>query len=263
MAPMIGTALGAAGSVALSGVSFATGTSKSVDEATAKLTYNLSAMKATLAYNQSAYDASTTQQRYANTKNSELNSNNTTATNNTNSAVAKNNADTSNNNAADTLNTAITNAKNSADTSNNNALSANGNSLFAAQQAMNVAQQNYEANLADLRRQRAVEVTTPTGNPLPDMRHVRGIQIKIMTQPNDVIKRVGDEFLRYGYRYSVNVDSPDFCLKKMFTFWQGEPIVFGAVPYAAIREITTLFETGITIWSDPDKIGCSIYDNER
>lgn len=88
------------------------------------------------------------------------------------------------------------------------------------------------------------------------------IQIRTM-QPSD-IRRIGDEFLRFGYAYHGYVAYPDFTIMPKFTYWQCSEIFIAnlSIPDAYADQIRYLLIGGVTIWSDPAFIGnTSIYDN--
>ena len=88
------------------------------------------------------------------------------------------------------------------------------------------------------------------------------IQIRTM-QPSD-IRRIGDEFLRFGYAYHGYVAEPDFTIMPRFTFWQCSEIFVSdlSIPDAYADQIRYLLIGGVTVWSNPSFIGnTSIYDN--
>lgn len=192
-----------------------------------------------------------------------------------NKTVTDANVNTSNANATRTANTATANASRSATTAKNNAArtkntgDANADrgrdtSTFANKTGLTTAQANYLAQVQDLNRTAALELTSANGDVTPDTFGLRGIQVRVMTQTPDVIRRCGDAFLRFGYTWHANVETPVLNLKKNFTFWQGTPTLIPEnAPAQAISTIRELFETGVTIWREPDKIGSSIYDNEE
>lgn len=90
------------------------------------------------------------------------------------------------------------------------------------------------------------------------------IQIKIMDAA--ALQRVGNFWLRYGYRVGLYVDMREYPLQLMknFTFWKlSDSHIGGDMPETAKQTIRGIFEKGVTVWSDPDKIiPCNIWDNE-
>lgn len=186
-------------------------------------------------------------------------------------------------NRSNTLNTALTNANNklATDVTANNVNTGNANAarsrdtavannqrqrdagIFGAQTALEQAQDVYAAKLRDLRRAAPVTITASQGDALPDIWGVRGLQVRVMTQSPDVIRRCGDAFLQYGYTLRQNVETPTLLIKSKFTYWRGDALVYAtSAPARAVNIIRDMFETGVTVWRDPDTIGSSIYNND-
>lgn len=184
----------------------------------------------------------------SNTLNTALtNANNKLATD-----VTANNVNTGNANAARSRDTAVANNQRQRDTG-----------IFGAQTALEQAQDAYAAKLRDLRRAAPVTIAAPQGDALPDIWGVRGLQVRVMTQPPDVIRRCGDAFLQYGYTLRQNVETPTLLIKSKFTYWRGDALVYAtSAPARAVNIIRDMFETGVTVWRDPDTIGSSIYNND-
>lgn len=186
-------------------------------------------------------------------------------------------------NRSNTLNTALTNANNklATDVTANNVNTGNANAarsrdtavannqrqrdagIFGAQTALEQAQDVYAAKLRDLRRAAPVTITASQGDALPDIWGVRGLQVRVMTQSPDVIRRCGDAFLQYGYTLRQNVETPTLLIKSKFTYWRGDALVYAtSAPARAVNIIRDMFEAGVTVWRDPDTIGSSIYNND-
>lgn len=186
-------------------------------------------------------------------------------------------------NLSNTLNTALTNANNklATDVTANNVNTGNANAarsrdtavannqrqrdagIFGAQTALEQAQDVYAAKLRDLRRAAPVTIAASQGDALPDIWGVRGLQVRVMTQSPDVIRRCGDAFLQYGYTLRQNVETPTLLIKSKFTYWRGDALVYAtSAPARAVNIIRDMFETGVTVWRDPDTIGSSIYNND-
>lgn len=181
-----------------------------------------------------------------------LNTDITNANNKLATDVTANNADTGNANAARSRDTAVTNNQRQRDSG-----------IFGAQTALEQAQDVYAAKLRDLRRAAPVTITTSQGDALPDIWGVRGLQVRVMTQSPDVIRRCGDTFLQYGYTLHQNVETPTLLVKSKFTYWRGNALVYAtSAPARAVNIIRDMFETGVTVWRDPDTIGSSIYNND-
>lgn len=181
-----------------------------------------------------------------------LNTDITNANNKLATDVTANNVNTGNANAARSRDTAVTNNQRQRDSG-----------IFGAQTALEQAQDVYAAKLRDLRRAAPVTITTSQGDALPDIWGTRGLQVRVMTQSPDVIRRCGDTFLQYGYTLHQNVETPTLLVKSKFTYWRGDALVYAtSAPARAVNIIRDMFETGVTVWRDPDTIGSSIYNND-
>lgn len=184
----------------------------------------------------------------SNTLNTALtNANNKLAT-----GVTANNVNTGNANAARSRDTAVANNQRQRDSG-----------IFGAQTALEQAQDVYAAKLRDLRRAAPVTIAASQGDALPDIWGVRGLQVRVMTQSPDIIRRCGDAFLQYGYTLRQNVETPTLLIKSKFTYWRGDALIYAiSAPARAVNIIRDMFETGVTVWRDPDTIGSSIYNND-
>lgn len=184
----------------------------------------------------------------SNTLNTALtNANNKLAT-----GVTANNVNTGNANAARSRDTAVANNQRQRDSG-----------IFGAQTALEQAQDVYAAKLRDLRRAAPVTIAASQGDALPDIWGVRGLQVRVMTQSPDVIRRCGDAFLQYGYTLRQNVETPTLLIKSKFTYWRGDALIYAiSAPARAVNIIRDMFEIGVTVWRDPDTIGSSIYNND-
>lgn len=87
----------------------------------------------------------------------------------------------------------------------------------------------------------------------------------IVTQAKSAIAFAGDEFLRYGYRLNRNwAFDGNWCIGKNFTYWKLSDFwVKGLnIPDMYMDKIRFFLFGGVTVWSDPTKIGhVSIYEN--
>lgn len=261
-------AIGAASGTlsALSGTASATytyqvGTTTSTEQYEAQQEYN----NATYDYKRQQVEAANTVTKLQNTTMNDYQCNTIRSTTNrnieANTTTTANTVNASNSNASASASTSNSNANRSADTSNANASRSRHASVLSAQTSLTQAQRNYQATIRDLNRSRSSDIATPSGDPLMDLYGTRGVQVRVMTQNDDVTRRMGDMFLRYGYTLNENVESPDLNIMRNFTYWQGEPVIYGECPTNSVTEVRRLFENGVTVWRDPDKIGSSIYDN--
>lgn len=234
-APMVAAGLGAAGSIGLSGASFATGASKTAAEAAYKQAYNDAAAFAAKKYNGQANSVSIAMSGTQNIQATTLNTNNTNASNATNSSVTANNANTSNANASASRNQIVDNAK----------------------RVMVNTRSNVSMAWRDLLNHAAQPVGAYGGD---NFRHATGLDtmtVKIVTEDSGAIAAAGDYMLRYGIASNKLYNNPNLTPCSHFTYWQAADVwltnnLAGNDALDAIRERLT---DGVTIWNDPDEIG--------
>lgn len=234
-APMIAAGLGAAGSIGLSGASFATGASKTTAEAAYKQTYNDAAAWAAKKYNTNANSVSIAMAGTQLVESTNLNTNNTNASNATNTSITANNAATSNANAAASRNQSVDNAKRS----------------------MINARSNVTAAWRDLLNHAAQPVGAYGGDNFQQATGLDTMTVKIVTEDNGAIAAAGDYMLRYGIASNKLYNRPSLTPCKHFTYWQAADVwltnnLAGNDALDTIRERLT---DGVTIWNDPDEIG--------
>ena len=241
-APMVAAGLGAAGSIGLSGASFATGASKTASEAAYKQAYNDAAAFASKKYNGQANSVSIAMAGTQNIQATALNTNNTNASNATNSSVAANNANTSNANASASRNQSVDNAK----------------------RVMVNTRSNVNAAWRDLLNHAAQPVGAYGGD---NFRHATGLDtmtVKIVTEDNGAIAAAGDYMLRYGIASNKLYNKPSLTPCKHFTYWQTADI-WTVCPLAQndqLQTIRNIFSSGVTIWNNPEEVGGDfVYDN--
>lgn len=241
-APMVAAGLGAAGSIGLSGASFATGASKTSAEAAYKQAYNDAAAFASKKYNGQANSVSIAMAGTQNIQATTLNTNNTNASNATNSSVAANNANTSNANASASRNQNVDNAK----------------------RVMMNTRSNTNAAWRDLLNHAAQPVGAYGGD---NFRHATGLDtmtVKIVTEDNGAIAAAGDYMLRYGIASNKLYNQPILTPCKHFTYWQAADI-WTLCPLAQNEQLQTIrdiFSSGVTIWTKPEEVGGDfVYDN--
>ena len=241
-APMVAAGLGAAGSIGLSGASFATGTSKTSTEAAYKQAYNDAAAFAAKKYNGQANSVSIAMAGTQNIQATTLNTSNTNASNTTNSNVAANNANTSNANASASRNQSVDNAK----------------------RVMVNTRSNTNAAWRDLLNHAAQPVGAYSGD---NFRHATGLDtmtVKIVTEDNGAISAAGDYMLRYGIASNKLYNQPILTPCKHFTYWQSADI-WTICPLAQndqLQTIRDIFNSGVTIWNNPEEVGGDfVHDN--
>ena len=234
-APMVAAGLGAAGSIGLSGASFATGASKTAAEAAYKQAYNDAAAFAAKKYNGQANSVSIAMAGTQNIQATTLNTNNTNASNATNSSVTANNANTSNANASASRNQIVDNAK----------------------RVMVNTRSNVSMAWRDLLNHAAQPVGAYGGDNFGQATGLDTMTVKIVTEDNGAIAAAGDYMLRYGIASNKLYSRPSLTPCKHFTYWQAADVwltnnLAGNDALDTIRERLT---DGVTIWNDPDEIG--------
>lgn len=234
-APMVAAGLGAAGSVGLSGASFATGASKTAAEAAYKQAYNDAAAFAAKKYNGQANSVSIAMAGTQNIQSTALNTNNTNASNATSSSVAANNANTSNTNASASRNQSVDNAK----------------------RVMINTRSNVNAAWRDLLNHTAQPVSTYGGDNFRQATGLDTMTMKIVTEDNGAIAAAGDYMLRYGIASSKLYNKPSLTPCRHFAYWQCADI-WVICPFAQNEQLQTIrdiFSNGVTIWTKPEEVG--------
>lgn len=241
-APMVAAGLGAAGSIGLSGASFATGASKTAAEAAYKQAYNDAAAFASKKYNGQANSVSIAMAGTQNIQATTLNTNNTNASNATNSSVAANNANTSNANASASRNQSVDNAK----------------------RVMVNTRSNVSMAWRDLLNHAAQPVGSYGGDNFRQAAGLDTMTVKIVTEDNGAIAAAGDYMLRYGIASNKLYNRPSLTPCKHFTYWQTADI-WTLCPLAQNEQLQTIrniFSSGVTIWNNPEEVGGDfVYDN--
>lgn len=241
-APMVAAGLGAAGSIGLSGASFAISASKTAAEAAYKQAYNDAAAFASKKYNGQANSVSIAMAGTQNIQATTLNTNNTNASNATNSSVAANNANTSNANASASRNQSVDNAK----------------------RVMVNARSNVSMAWRDLLNHAAQPVGSYGGDNFRQATGLDTMTVKIVTEDNGAIAAAGDYMLRYGIASNKLYNRPSLTPCKHFTYWQTADI-WTLCPLAQNEQLQTIrniFSSGVTIWNNPEEVGGDfVYDN--
>ena len=234
-APMVAAGLGAAGSIGLSSASFATGASKTAAEAGYKQTYNDAAAYAAKKYNGQANSVSIAMAGTQLIQSTTLNTNNTNASNDTNTGIAANNANTSNANAAASRNQSVDNAK----------------------RVMINTRYNVNAAWRDLLNHAAQPVGAYGGDNFRQAAGLDTMTVKIVTEDNGAIAAAGDYMLRYGIASNKLYNRPSLTPCKHFTYWQCADI-WVICPFAQNEQLQTIrdiFSNGVTIWTNPEEVG--------
>lgn len=174
---------------------------------------------------------------------------------------------TSKDNALRTKNNAIENARINRDTSVANSGYTRGTSVENAKITLEQKRISNQMNYYASRLSAPVQYGADSGDPTLDAFERRGLQVKIRTQSDGNIAQAGDLMLRYGYALNQvwNVENSGLLLMKHFTYWKASDIWINegeGVNQDAQRDIQSAFESGVTIWNNPEDIGkVSIYAN--
>lgn len=234
-APMVAAGLGAAGSIGLSSASFATGASKTAEEAAYKQEYNDAAAYAAKKYNGQANSVSIAMAGTQLIESTTLNTNNTNASNATNTSIAANNANTSNANAAASRNQTVDNAK----------------------RIMLNTRSNTNAAWRDLLNHAAQPVGAYGGDNFKQATGLDTLTVKVVTEDNGAITAAGDYMLRYGIASNKLYNKPSLTPCKHFTYWRVTDIwtVCPLTQNEQLQTIRDIFSNGVTIWTKPEEVG--------
>lgn len=241
-APMVAAGLGAAGSIGLSGASFATGASKTSAEAAYKQAYNDAAAFAAKKYNGQANSVSIAMAGTQNIQATELNTNNTNASNATSSSIAANNANTSNANADASRNQSVDNAK----------------------RVMVNTRSNVSMAWRDLLNHAAQPVGAYGGDNFRQATGLDTMTVKVVTEDNGAISAAGEYMLRYGIASNKLYSKPSLTPCRHFAYWQSADL-WAICPLAQNEQLQTIrdiFSSGVTIWNRPEEVGGDfVHDN--
>lgn len=210
-----------------------------------------------------------------------MNTNRTTQANNNNTMLdgqrtnTRNAANTNANNlyntqtanSARTRNMEVTNAGRTLNTSNSNADRTREIAVLNAQETLTYAQDTQKHALYDARRSSPIELTSYTGDASNWVFGQNGIQFRLRTQSDSAIAQTAAQFARFGYTLNQlwDVHSSGLNLMKNFTYWQASDVWVDVRNVASSEVgniISEMFRNGVTVWSNPEKIGkVGIYDN--
>lgn len=230
--------------------------SQSTGNSNASRSYNTAIANNNRTYNTSVNNANATMNT---TKANNTDTYNTTVNNAQRSYV------TSVSNAQNSYNTSVANNQRSYDTTVNNATESWQATIFANKTALEQQKDVIKLSFDQHKTDAPIKIGENSGNATQDIFNYRGVQVRVITQNSSAITMTGDYFLRYGYAYSGNWNITKLQVMKHFTYWKMSELWLNAdstVNEFYKNEIKTLFENGVTVWSNPDEIGkISLYDN--
>ena len=189
---------------------------------------------------------------------------NTDKENSTASGIANRNANTSNANAQRSANVAIANAGRSKNTAINNADRSRNIATQNAKNSMLLARDNATAFYNQASIQFPSEIGSWSGSAALQGIGRKVVHLKVRTQSLSAIVQAGNYFTRFGIKSNLILDNPNLQPCKDFCFWKCSDlwITGRRISNDLIHEIKGIFLDGVTVWSDPDKIGnVDIYDN--
>jgi hypothetical protein len=206
--------------------------------------------------------------RYATKKQNKANKETTKDIVDTNNANAERTQSTNNANAVRTQGTNNANAGRTQNTETNNADYLRDVIILNNKANLVQAQKDAKTAYKNERLRRPVKQTETSGDAYPDVWQRRGVRLNIRTQTESAIRQTGDAFLRFGYALHRIWDmTQGFNYMRYFTFWKAEDVWVNdgtGVANIATNTIADILLKGVTVWSDPTKIGLvSIYDNMR
>lgn len=189
---------------------------------------------------------------------------NTDKENSTASGIATRNANTSNANAQRSANVAIANSGRSKNTAIDNADRSRNIATQNAKNSMFLARDNATAFYNQAAIQFPSEIGSWSGDAALQGVGRKVVHLKVRTQSLSAIVQAGNYFTRFGIKSNLILDNPNLQPCKDFCFWKCSDlwITGRRISNDLIREIKGIFLDGVTVWSDPDKIGnVDIYDN--
>ena len=158
-----------------------------------------------------------------------------------------------------TKTTADANANRTKATSDANAGYSRATAEENAKAALPVAQDAYTTRIEGAATDNPIAYGAASGDGLAEGYRMRGVHLRAKTQPDAAIARAGDTFIRYGYAYEGIWDVDKWCpTGHDFCYWKSSDLWLTVADIAnpqAERALESIFESGVTIWADPDKIG--------
>lgn len=160
--------------------------------------------------------------------------------------INNNNANTSNANASRSYDTTVGNAARSRNTSVTN-----------AKNVMTNTRSNVSAAWRDLLNHAAQPVGTYGGDNFGQATGLDAMTVKIVTEDNGAIAAAGDYMLRYGIASNKLYNRPTLTPCRHFTYWRAADI-WTVCPLAQNEQLQTIrdiFNSGVTIWTNPEEVG--------
>lgn len=129
--------------------------------------------------------------------------------------------------------------------------------MYAATGDYETAIQGIQAKVQDARLTQPSTSGQNGGNAFNIAAGFSGILVKWKRLKGNFMRQVGDFWLRYGYYVNRWLTPPaDLKCMENFTYWKMQSVSLSAseVPELFKETIRGIFEKGVTVWSDPDKM---------
>lgn len=155
------------------------------------------------------------------------------------------------------VNTSNANANRSYDTTVGNAARSRDTSVTNAKNVLTNTRSNVTATWRDLLNHAAQPVGTYGGDNFSQATGLDTMTVKIVTEDNGAIAAAGDYMLRYGIASNKLYNRPALTPCKHFTYWRAADI-WTVCPLAQNEQLQTIrdiFNSGVTIWTQPEEVG--------
>lgn len=146
---------------------------------------------------------------------------------------------------------------NNVNTSNANAARSRNTSVMNAKNVMTNTRSNVSAVWRDLTNHAAQPVGAYGGDNFGQATGLDTMTVKIVTEDNGAIAAAGDYMLRYGIASNKLYNSPPLTPCRHFTYWRAADI-WTVCPLAQNEQLQTIrdiFNSGVTIWANPEEVG--------
>lgn len=138
--------------------------------------------------------------------------------------------------------------------------------VYAANGDYETAIQGIQAKVQDARLTQPSTSGQNGGDAFNFCKGYMGVRLKFKRLKPNFMRQVGDFWLRYGYYVNRWIVPPaDLKCMENFTYWKMQSVSLSAseVPELFKETIRGIFEKGVTVWSDPDKMyKVDLADNE-
>ena len=138
--------------------------------------------------------------------------------------------------------------------------------VYAANGDYETAIQGIQAKVQDARLTQPSTSGQNGGDAFNFCKGYMGVRLKFKRLKPNFMRQVGDFWLRYGYYVNRWIVPPaDLKCMENFTYWKMQSVSLSSseVPELFKESIRGIFEKGVTVWDDPDKMyKIDLADNE-